>query len=111
MVLQPLSAHYTTVCLLKTAIAEISGDSTTTEGHILFEEWMQRLFITQELANVLQLSPIRHELITVSSFGAQVTTPTRFAVASISIHTLNGGQILISVLIALKLTAPVQNSI
>ena len=46
-----------------------------------------------------------------SSFGAQVATPTRFAVASISVHTLNGGQIPISVLIVPKLTAPVRNSI
>ena len=107
----PLSALYTSVCLLKTAIADISGDSATTEGHILFDEGAQRSFITQELANMLQLSPIRHELITVSSFGAQVATPTRFAVASISVHTLNGGQIPISVLIVPKLTAPVRNSI
>jgi len=47
----------------------------------------------------------------VSSLGAQVSTPTRFAVASISIHTLNGSQIPISVLIVPKLTAPVRNSI
>ena len=60
---------------------------------------------------MLQLSPIRHELITVSSFRAQVATPTKFAVASISIHTLNGGQIPIPVLIVPKLTAPVRNSI
>ena len=46
-----------------------------------------------------------------SSFGAQVSTPTRFVVTSIFIHTLNGGQIPISVLIVPKLTAPVRNSI
>ena len=107
----PLSALHSSICLLKTAIADVSGDSTTVEGHILFDEGAQRSFITQELANILQLTPVRHELITVSSFGAQISTPTRFAVTSISIHTLNGGKIPISVLIVPKLTAPIRNSI
>ena len=109
----PLSAFYTSVCLLKTAIADVSANSTTIEGHILFNEGAQRSFIIQQLADTLQLQPIRHELITVSSFGEQISTPTRFAVTTISIHTLNGShdQIPISVLIVPKLTAPVQNSI
>ena len=34
----PLSALYTSVCLLKTAIAEVSSATTTTEGNILFAE-------------------------------------------------------------------------
>ena len=107
----PLSTFYTSVCLLKTAIADVSANSTTVEGHILFDEGAQRSFITQQLADTLQLQPIRHELITVSSFGEQISTPTRFAVTTISIHTLNGSQIPISVLIVPKLAAPVRNSI
>ena len=92
----PLSNLYTSICLLKTAIADISAGPTTVEGHILFDERAQRSFITQQLANILQLVTIRHELITVSSFGEQVSRPTKFAVTSISIHMLNGGYIPIS---------------
>ena len=107
----PLSALYTSVCLLKTAIADISAGLTTVEGHILFDEGAQRSFITQELADTLQLQPTRHELITVSSFGEQVSTPKKFAVATICIRTLNAGQIPVSVLVVPKLAAPVRNSI
>ena len=107
----PPSALYTSVCLLKTAIADISAESTTVEGHIHFDEGAQRSFITQELADTLQLQPTRHELITVSSFGAQVSTPKKFAVATICIHTLNGGRIPVSVLVVPKLAAPIRNSV
>ena len=107
----PPSALYTSVCLLKTAIADISAESTTVEGHILLDEGAQRSFITQELVDTLQLQPTRHELITVSSFGAQVSTPKKFAVATICIHTLNGGRIPVSVLVVPKLAAPIRNSV
>jgi len=52
-----LSALHTSECLLKTAIANVSSGSTTTEGHILFNEDAQRSFITQSLADELQLQP------------------------------------------------------
>jgi len=85
----PLSALHNSICLLKTAIADISVRVTTVEGHILFDEGAQRSFITQELADTLQLQPTRHdELIAVSTFGAQVSMPKKFAVATICIHTL-----------------------
>ena len=45
----------------------------------------------------------------VSSFGAQVCTPKRFAITTISIHTLNAGKIPVSVLAVPKLAAPIRN--
>jgi len=107
----PLSALHTSICLLKTAIADISAGLTTVEGHILFDEGAQRSFITQELADTLELQPIRQEVIAVSTFGAQVSMPKKFAVSTIHIHTVNGGQIPVSVLVVPKLAAPVRNSI
>ena len=89
----PLSAISTSVCLLKTAIANVSAGQTTVERHILFDEGTQCSFITQELANQLQLKPINHEQISVSSFGKQISASKRLAVASISIQTLNKGHI------------------
>ena len=70
----PLPVFYTSVCLLKTAIADISAGSITVEGHILFDEGAQRSFITQELADKLQLKLTGHENVSVASFGAQVST-------------------------------------
>ena len=107
----PLPVPYTSVCLLKTAIADISADSTTIEGHILFDEGAQRSFITQELADQLQLKPAGYENISVASFGAQVSTTRRLAIASIHIHTLNKGQIPVTVLVVPKLAAPIRNSV
>ena len=85
------------VCLLKTAIANVSAGETTVEGHILFDEGARQP-ATQELANQLQLQPIHHENISVSSFGEQVSTPRRLPVATVLIQTLNKGHIPISVL-------------
>ena len=99
------------VCLLKTAIANVSAGETTVEGHILFDEGAQRSFITQELTNQLQLQPTHHENISVSSFVEQVSTPRRLPVATVLIQTLNKGHIPISVLLVPKLAAPIRNSI
>ena len=64
----PPTALNTSVCLLKSAIAEVSSYTTIAEGHILFNEGAQRSFITQELADELHLRPTSHETISVSSF-------------------------------------------
>ena len=62
-------------------------------------------------ANQLQIQPINHERISVSSFGEQVSASKRLAVLSVSIQTVNKGHIPISVLIVSKLAAPIRNSV
>ena len=104
----PLSAHYTSVCLLKTANAVVSSDTVRAEGNILFYEGS---FVTQQLANHLQLQPTHHETVSVSSFRAQVTSPNSLDVATLFIYTLRGSRIPISVLIVPKLAAPIRNSV
>jgi len=106
-----LSATSTRMCLLKTAIANVSAGKTTVEAHILFDEDAQCYFITQELANQLQIHPVSHEQISVSSFGEQVSATKGLAVASISIETVNKGHIPLSILIVPKLAAPICNSV
>ena len=106
-----LSVISTSVSLLKTTTANVSAGQTTVEGHILFDEGTQRSFITQELANQLQLKLINHKQISVSSFGEQISAFKRLAVASISIQTLNKGHVPTSVLIVPKLAAPIHNSV
>jgi len=104
----PLSAYYTSVCLLKTAIAAVSSDTATAEENVLFDEGTQQSFVTRQLANALHLQPTHQETISVSSFGAQVSSPTR---ATLFVHTLSGSHISISALIAPKLVAPIRNSV
>ena len=103
----PLSAFHTSVCLLKTAIADVSSYTTIAEGHILFDEGAQRSFITQQL----NLQPHSHETILVSSFGAQVSPSKTLAVATLFVHALDGTRMQISVLIVPKLAAPIRNSV
>ena len=101
----PLPVSYTSVCLLKTAIADTSVGSRTTEGYILFAEGAQRSSITQEPVDQLQLKPTGYENISVASFGAT----RRLAKASIHIHTLNETWIPMTVLVVPKLAAPITN--
>ena len=89
----PLSALYTSVCLLKTAIAEVSSATTTTEGNILFDEGAQCSFIAQALADELCLHPTHRETISVSSFGGQVSSSRSLEVATLFVHTLNSARI------------------
>ena len=107
----PLSAHYTSVCLLKTAIATVSSDTVTAAGNILFDEGAQRSFVTQQLANHLHLQPTHRETVSVSSFGAQVSSPNSLEVTTLFVRTLSGNHIPISVLIVPKLAAPIRNSV
>ena len=55
-----LNGIHTSVCLLKTAIANVSSERIAVEGHILFDEGAQCSFITQDLADELQLQPTGH---------------------------------------------------
>ena len=106
-----LSAFPMSVCLLKTAIANVSTGKTTVEGHILFDEGAQRSFITQELTNQLKLQPFKYENVSVSSFSEQVSASRKLVVSFIYIHTLNGDHVSVSVLIVPKIAAPIHNSV
>ena len=88
----PLPVSYTSVCLLKTAIADISAGTITIEGHILFNEGAQHSFIIQELADKLQLKPTGHENVSVASFARSLLSSATFNLrswASNSPHLMN----------------------
>ena len=68
--LAPRQLTKSTTCLLKTAIATVVGTSLQTEANVLFDEGSQRSFLTEKLANDLELTPYRFENISLSSFGA-----------------------------------------
>ena len=90
-------------------MADISSGPSghlTVEGYILFDKGAQRSFITQSLADQLNLQPTSHENISVSSFGAQMSTVMRLPLTFIFIHTLNI-KIPVSVLNVPELAAPI----
>jgi len=52
----PLSALHTSICLLKTAITDISPGITTVEGHILFDEGTQSPLLLKTLQRLYNFS-------------------------------------------------------
>ncbi len=73
--------------LLKTAIAPVCCDGMYTEANILFDEGAQRSFITQKLADELQLVPMSTENISLSHFGAKATSTRQLDVTTVYVET------------------------
>ena len=80
-----LSASYVRVCLLITAIADISASPITVDSDLHFDEGAQHSFITQKVADKMQLQPAEYKNTSVLSFGAPISAPRRIAI--IHIHT------------------------
>ena len=85
--------------LLKTAIATVQSRNKAATAHILFDEGAQRSFITEELANNLNLVPERTEPLHLSVFGGAQTSVKRVDVATVHLQTDTGGIIPIQVVI------------
>ena len=96
------------ICLLKTAVATVRTDKSSATAKILFDEGAQRSFISQTLADSLQLSPSRQEKVCLSSFGAETKSSQSLGIASIRLVTNTGEMIPLSVLIVPKIAAPLQ---
>ena len=99
------------VCLLKTAVATITNGDHRTRANLLLDEGSQRSFITQDLANTLNLQPCRKEDITVSSFGAQCQLKHQVNVATINLLSLSGQAIPLTVLVVPRIATPIQNTV
>ena len=55
---------------LKTAVAEVTSGIYAADTNILFDEGTQRLFVTRELADKLQLQTSDTEVVQVAAFGS-----------------------------------------
>ncbi|XP_071161120.1 uncharacterized protein [Mytilus edulis] len=94
--------------LLKTAIAPITYDKTHfNTANILFDEGAQRSFITQEMADLLNLRPHRKEAITISGFGESNKKVRNLPIATIYIKGLTNILIPIEVLIVPQIAYPI----
>jgi len=96
-------------CLLKTAIAPIIFEGTTIDSNILFDEGSQRSFISQDVSQKLGLQPQARENISLTSFGAETPSYRTLDRATISVQTITGEKIPISVLIVPKIALPLPN--
>ena len=99
------------LCLQKTAVANVSTSNRQTEVNILFDKGSQRSFISQSLANSLQLQPFKKEKIQLSAFASRTSSPQQLETASINLETRTGTKLQLSVLIMPTIAAPLQNAI
>ena len=83
----------------------------TTKANVLFDEGSQRLFITEELANILAVQSYCKEDITVSSFGAQYQLNCQVNVALVNLVTMTGQSIPLTVLVVPWIAIPLQNTV
>ena len=97
------------VCLLKTTVATVSSSKVQVEANILFDEGSQRSFISQKLANSLQLHSCKKEDICLSSFELRTPTIKQLQTGEIHLITRTGNKLPLSVLIVLTIATPLQN--
>ena len=77
--------------LLKTALADVSSLTGDTEKtNVLFDEGAQRSFITENLAQKLNLKPHRTEKITIAGFGENNQSVRHLKSENILLYTDDG---------------------
>ena len=97
-------------CLLKTTVAIVRSGDHQYHAHILFDEGVQRLFVTEQLAKCLCIAPTKSQMVNISAFGGD-TSSQKLNLATVSIQAKDGNDILISALVIPKIAAPLQNLI
>lgn len=107
--MQSLTTSVRAQVLLKTAIVTVSSDKTHfSQANTLFDEGAQRSFITKDMADKLNLKPVRNEDITVSGFGETNTKVRHLQVATVYLRAQTTKLIPINVLIVPKIAHPIQ---
>ena len=92
--------------LLKTAIADVTSQRLTTNANILFDEGAQRSFITQQLADKLELRRDGSDLISLATFESETKNMRYLETATVYVITYCGHKIPINVLIVPSIAVP-----
>ena len=96
--------------LLKTAIATVTSAShVQAEANILFDEGAQKSFITEHLAEVLELTKEATETIYLSSFGSTRNKLHQVSVATVHVIADNRQMIPVRVLIVPTISTHISN--
>ena len=96
-----------TQCLLKTAVADVRAGHHYCSANILFDEGAQQSFISQALADQLNICVQGSVTTTISSFGGASTLST-LPSTNIELITKTGEEITLSVLIVPKIATPLK---
>ena len=94
--------------LLKTAVAEVTSRSLTTTANILFDEGAQRSFITQQLADELELPRNGNDLINLATFGSDARNTQSFETTTVHVFADHGQSIPINVLVVPSIAVPLK---
>ncbi|VDI34082.1 Hypothetical predicted protein [Mytilus galloprovincialis] len=97
--------------LLKTAIAPVVYNDQEVECNILFDEGAQRSFITQKLANQLEIKPTENVSIQLSAFGDLSQKVCNLDTETIQLQTDTGEKVRINTLIVPEIAVPIKNNI
>ena len=95
--------------LLKTAVAKVTSGIYTVNANILFDEGAQRLFVTRDLANKLQLQTSGTEEVQLAAFGSSSKKVSHIDTATIYLLTNSREKIAIDVLIVSTIAVPLRN--
>ena len=95
--------------LLKTAVAQVSSGYVCTEANILFDEGAQRSFITEKLAEELNLQVNGRENVNLSGFGDKPENTRVRSLKTANVYILtDDGKIPINVLIIPEIAVPLK---
>jgi len=98
-----------TSVLLKTAVASVCSNGTCVDANILMDEGAQRSFITNDLAESLQLKRDGNDVISLSSFGDAGEKVQRVDTATVNIVADDGEKIPIRVLVVPVIAKPLSS--
>ncbi|KAG1683753.1 Zinc finger SWIM domain-containing protein 3 [Nymphon striatum] len=73
--------------VLQTSTVHISNQNETLLVRCLMDSGSQRTYITKDIADRLSLTPIRHEYISLETFGGNTTVPSQIAVVKIVLNS------------------------
>ena len=96
--------------LLKTAVTPLTYNGLYHDTNILFDEGAQRSFITESIAELLKIQPIRKERLTISGFEQSTPRTRLLDVAKVYVVTENKQRIPVEVLIIPKIGNPIAAS-
>jgi len=84
---------------MKTTVAMVKANHQSIQVNILLDEGAQCSFITQNIADNLQLTPHRRECVAIATFGGSEASTQTLPVATIYLQTIEATDIPLSVLI------------
>lgn len=101
--------HQRNNVLLKTAVAKVCSATSSADANILFDEGAQSSFITESLADELQLPRTGSDVINLASFGATTKSVRRLDTATVYLISDNGEKISLDVLVVPTIAVPLKN--